>query len=491
MIQPNHLIEEKDFDEVISAIEYNVPIAYLDLLIEKKNYPLNKFIIFKNGEIKSPLYSAIANNHFKIADFIISKGGDINFTQHNINIVKLLIEKNLLTTKVLSYLLNKNWNIMEIKDYIYDYSFNFNLASKYIKYKCDKNFVIKLLKIYQSKKSISKDQFDKIIINERNFDVPYQWYYRCIYCSSFDQLKFFSCYDIPSSIREKIEFIMDNNNDIIYPGFSLKLYEFIINYKYKNIFLNNILDINHLNRYLNKILIKKRMELSQFIKNGNMERIFYFYQENEILISDINSSDYDVLTNCITSGFSIDSLKKIISLFSYTNFNYEIPNSLINESVPLVIYTLLINRRDVCTFLISKGADINYRFLDKDNSFNNVIQFLIHQKNFSYENFDYIIEILKNKFKKIEKLNIPQYILKLLIKEKKNKTFLLLVKEFLHYNDFQDEWYTFALKNDNYKIIENLFVIDKRSSEQKVKYILKELKKAGGDDKILTYYLQQ
>ncbi|ORX38089.1 hypothetical protein BCR36DRAFT_313613 [Piromyces finnis] len=281
---------------------------------------------------------------------------------------------------------------------------------------------------------------------------------------------------------------MDNNNDIIYPGFSLKLYEFIINYKYKNIFLNNILDINHLNRYLNKILIKKRMELSQFIKNGNMERIFYFYQENEILISDINSSDYDVLTNCITSGFSIDSLKKIISLFSYTNFNYEIPNSLINESVPLVIYTLLINRRDVCTFLISKGADINYRFLDKDNSFNNVIQFLIHQKNFSYENFDYIIEILKNKFKKIEKLNIPQYILKLLIKEKKNKTFLLLVKEFLHYNDFQDEWYTFALKNDNYKIIENLFVIDKRSSEQKVKYILKELKKAGGDDKN-TYIL--
>ncbi|ORX38147.1 hypothetical protein BCR36DRAFT_230311, partial [Piromyces finnis] len=111
-------IEEKDFDEVISAIEYNVPIAYLDLLIEKKNYPLNKFIIFKNGEIKSPLYAAIANNHFKIADFIISKGGDINFTQHNINIFKLLIEKNLLTTKTLSYLLNKNWNIMEIKDYI-------------------------------------------------------------------------------------------------------------------------------------------------------------------------------------------------------------------------------------------------------------------------------------------------------------------------------------------------------------------------------------
>ncbi|ORX38090.1 hypothetical protein BCR36DRAFT_417062 [Piromyces finnis] len=225
------------------------------------------------------------------------------------------------------------------------------------------------------------------------------------------------------------------------------------------------------------------MELSKIIKNQNMERIFYFYQENGILINDINSSEYDVLTNCITSGFSIDSLKTIINLFSYTNFNYEIPNTITNEPTTLIVYSLLISRRDVCTFLISKGADINYKFLDKDNSFNTIIQFLIHQNNLSYEDFCYIIETLKNKCKKIEKLKIPQHILKLLIKKKRNEMFLLLANEFLHYNDFQNEWYTFALKNNNYKIIENLFVMDKRSSEKKVKYILKELKKAGGDDK--------
>ncbi|ORX38116.1 hypothetical protein BCR36DRAFT_417063 [Piromyces finnis] len=236
MVQLNHLNEEKDFDEVISAIEYNVPIAYLDLLIKKKDYPINKFSIFKNGEIKSPLYAAIANNYFKIADFIISKGGNVNYTENSLNIAKLLITNNLFTTKVLLYLLNKNWNIMMIKNYFYDFGFSFNLASTYIKYICDKSFVVKLLKIYQSKKSISKDQFEKIIINERNFNIPYQWYYRCIYCSSFDQLIFFSRYEYPSSIKEKIEYIMDNYSDIIYPGFSLKLYEFLIKYKYKNIY---------------------------------------------------------------------------------------------------------------------------------------------------------------------------------------------------------------------------------------------------------------
>ncbi|ORX42636.1 hypothetical protein BCR36DRAFT_374365 [Piromyces finnis] len=108
MVQLTNLIKEKEFDIVITAIECNVSIEFLDILLSRLKYNINKFTIFKNGEIKSPLYAAISKKHFKIADFIISKGGDVNYVQNNFNIAKLLMENNLFTTKVFMYLLNRD-----------------------------------------------------------------------------------------------------------------------------------------------------------------------------------------------------------------------------------------------------------------------------------------------------------------------------------------------------------------------------------------------
>ncbi|ORX39521.1 hypothetical protein BCR36DRAFT_375517, partial [Piromyces finnis] len=350
MVQLTNLIKEKEFDIVITAIECNVSIEFLDILLSRLKYNINKFTVFKNGEIKSPLYAAISKNHFKIADFIISKGGDVNYVQNNFNIAKLLMENNLFTTKVFMYLLNRDWDIMMIKHYVYNFNFRYDLASTYIKYLCDKDLVNQLLSMYQKKDGISKENFDKIVMCERSFDIPYQWYYRCIYQNTYDQFKFFSCYDSRKSLKSKIEYIIKNFDEAEHPGFSTKLYEFFIQYKYNN---NNIclnyklmLDNNQVKRCMDKIINEKRNKLNNIIKECDIEKLICFYQDNDALMDNINDSNYDVLSNAISFGLPLNFIESIINLFSYSNFDYEVPKNIFAETITPAVYSLLLSRSD-------------------------------------------------------------------------------------------------------------------------------------------------
>ncbi|OUM57462.1 hypothetical protein PIROE2DRAFT_17556 [Piromyces sp. E2] len=284
-----------------------------------------------------------------------------------INIVKTII-KNIKNNcfEELKTMINNEENIKSLISKGFDiriiekdvYNFDFDLAKAIIEcYVYDNNFIVNLLTFYKNNRKFTKEQFEEFINTERfGVRLPYQWYQKSIFQKQYNQLEYFYYYDEKISLIYNIKNIT-NYNEKEFPNFMVKLYEFFKKVKYHELKIS--IDINYINKILDKILIIKRQLLTEIIINNNMSELSKFFERNEILIDDINSSNYDVLTEAIKYGLPTKYIDKIINLFSYSILDYEIPNNIFGYSLTPAVYSIILEKYDICSFLISQGAD-NY-----------------------------------------------------------------------------------------------------------------------------------
>jgi len=237
---------------------------------------------------------------------------------------------------------------------------------------------------------------------------------------------------------------------------------------------------------LKNIIDKKRELLSNIIQRKEIEKLINFYEENKVLIKDINSLEYDVLTMAIINDFSVDHLKTIINLFSYSILNYEIPKKYFDDAITPAVYSIVLDKYDICNFLISEGADINYGLIDFEDFSNTIIEFLHKHKKVTSERIFYIIGTLKEEYHLIDELKIPLTIIKKLMYFRESECLPILLREYVIYKGFRNQWYKLALRYGNYEIIDYLYTIDDNSAENKTKIIFDEIIKNNKENIIYT-----
>jgi len=131
------------------------------------------------------------------------------------------------------------------------------------------------------------------------------------------------------------------------------------------------------------------------------------------------------------NDFSVDHLKTIINLFSYSILNYEIPKKYLNDDIISVVYSIVLDEYDICNFLISEGADINYGLIDFQDFSNTVIEFLYKHKKISTKRIFYIIGTLKEEYHLIYEFKIPLTIIKKLMYFRESECLPILLKNML------------------------------------------------------------
>ena len=339
----------------------------------------------------------------------------------------------------------------------------------------------------QNEENYSYEEIENIIENESySIDIPYKWYQRSIYKSEYRQIEYYCYYDKKETFIDKIKYIIENydDDDDEFPQFSNKLYVFLKKVKCHE--LNIFFDVNYINRKLKNIIDKKRELLSNIIQIKDIEKLINFYEKNKVLIKDINSLEYDALTMAIINDFSVDHLKTIINLFSYSILNYEIPKKYFDDAITPAVYSIVLDKYDICNFLISEGADINYGLIDFQDYSNTIIEFLYKHKKISSERIFYIIGTLKEEYHLIDELKIPLIIIKKLMYFRESECLPILLKEYAIYKGFRNQWYKLALRYGNYEIIDYLYTIDNKSAENKTKIILDEIIKNNKENIIYT-----
>ncbi|ORX78279.1 hypothetical protein BCR32DRAFT_247287 [Anaeromyces robustus] len=186
----------ENFDLLIYGIENGISLEFINFLIHQCQYEnLNySFFINENNRnlfrlitykyYKVPLFSAVALSNFEIADLLIDNKADINFVvnfknndvtveSNKINILQYLSYIDYLDKKNLKYILKKgihynkinqnllnNWITSRHKNELLEVLFKY--------YIFDNSFILSLLNLYKNQNSLSYEQFQEIIINEKS-----------------------------------------------------------------------------------------------------------------------------------------------------------------------------------------------------------------------------------------------------------------------------------------------------------------------------------
>lgn len=193
-------INNKNFDiliEILNIIvesrieDYYNYYKIIDFVIKKFKYKTLNYTIGNGNNYEVPLFLVIFKGHFKIADFLIERGANINYlarptTNKESSIIHYIKEKynknhqNVFNTrKIKTTISNKTFNYIfkngyyienNIQSFIYDLLIVFNydhLETLLENYIFGNNFILSLLSFYKNKIYISKNSFNEIIEKER------------------------------------------------------------------------------------------------------------------------------------------------------------------------------------------------------------------------------------------------------------------------------------------------------------------------------------
>jgi len=175
-------------DILIQAIENNASYKMIQLILKygpynNLNYTFNENKLLKshyetlNGtfggyyQYKPPLFIALLKNNFRVAELLIENKADINYFTHFENIVDYLYNRNGLTTKNLRFILSKGvrpeYFFMSIPTFIKDFKNEF-LEIIFKHYLLNNSFILNLINIYKSRKSLSCKQLKEVLRKEKN-----------------------------------------------------------------------------------------------------------------------------------------------------------------------------------------------------------------------------------------------------------------------------------------------------------------------------------
>ncbi|ORX80665.1 hypothetical protein BCR32DRAFT_245479 [Anaeromyces robustus] len=192
-------LNTKDFDILICAIDANVSIDIINYIIIQFHYDTFNYYIDNKNVVhdyrRPPLFYALSNNNFEIANLLLEKGANINYDNgcilHQLYLNKLINDNNLIyilhngiKRKPLIYFIIELMHLpvnnlgIELEDddqlqstnilfYPKDEILQFlKIIFKY--YIFDNFFILNLLNAYKNKKIISIQQMNEILETKKN-----------------------------------------------------------------------------------------------------------------------------------------------------------------------------------------------------------------------------------------------------------------------------------------------------------------------------------
>ncbi|KAL6631669.1 ankyrin repeat-containing domain protein [Neocallimastix sp. 'constans'] len=395
------------------SIENNISIKMLDYIIQECRYENLNFNININNEQQPLLYYIISQNKYKIFDFLIKKGADVNFG----SILTCLYNNNLINNKNLKYILNNNFSIPmdNIKQLVMDSQFDL-LENIFKKYVYNNYFILKLLFIYKDRKPLIKPELKKII-NEEKGKLKFN---ETLYKVALDKDHY-----------EAISFLYnyDNRNKdiILYELFKLldkderkrrsgKIFLFID--KIKNGEISIEIDERFLNNFFN--IENKRNLVIEKIKTNDIMELKDYITKNHILLTYYNNENFDILIYAIENDVSIEIIKFIILYYSSLNYTiYDTQSCCYKSPFSCAIST---NKFSIATLILNAGADLNYKIHNSDifSKCNN--EHTLNSKNLKF--------ILNNGY------SITTELITSLIRNNKNAILKTILNHFIYDNNF-------------------------------------------------------
>jgi len=205
---------------------------------------------------------------------------------------------------------------------------------------------------------------------------------------------------------------------------------------------------------------EKRNIVSNFIKNDDLTQLEQYISENNIQLTKLNKSNFDLLVIALEKNVSLN-LKKYL-LQKYNSLNYYLYSKSVKGYVSPLFLSLYNKDYTFAELLIYNGADINYKIDNKD-----IIQCLSHYKQLNYIK---TLEFLLNKG-----VNSPSTsLIYELIKNSENSTLKTFIKHFnynntyiinfLNYYNYQIPLTSAQLKNS----LKNIIIFEDNMYEQAI-----------------------
>lgn len=365
-------------DILVIAIEQNASIEMINYIID--NYKYEEFN-YASSSYNSPLYYAVKNENFKLADILIKNKANVNFLCDNsLTIIDYLYNKESLSRRQLKYLLYNNSN--------FSYELIINILSKnetnylydIFKYGLYNNsFILKLLSFYHHHTPVSKDSWDILISNEKNkIEIGEFMYETAINNENYKVIKLLYDYDTrdKEDINGELFKIFDNDDRKYCSG--------------KKFIFMNLIEIGELEipvdeYFLNNLIYidEKRNILADIIRSGSYSLFKNYINENKFSISYFNTEIMDMLIFSIENNVSLSMIDYISR--HYKNLNYTINDILIYRS-PLST-ALSQNKFEMADILIKYGADINFKVDNKD-----IYHYLKRYELLNHNNFKYLLK---------------------------------------------------------------------------------------------------
>eukprot|EP00833_Pecoramyces_ruminatium_P007235 jgi/Orpsp1_1/1181267/evm.model.c7180000076523.1 len=459
------------FDILITAIENEVSIQMIEFIISNGKYRTMNFIIGGNHDFinKTPLSSAIERCNFKIANYLMEYGADINYISYD-------ILKNIVNNKNSKYILNKGICINEvlIKHLIKDKK-NFFLEQILEYHIYNNDFILKLVSFYKINASLSDNQLLEEILNEKEkFKFNESFYKIAVKNSNFDAINILYNNDFRDNCL-----ILNELYNIFETEEKKRKIEFINKIKNKDIEIpfdeQLLIKLENITTFYEKKVI-----IEELIKNNNLVELQNYIKKYNIHMTDYNEKydEYnDILKFSIENNVSIKMLNFIIQQCHYEILNFNI--NINNEQMSLLYYLISINKFKYFEFLVKKGADVN---------FGKILTCLYDNKLINNKNLKYILNgnfyipvnsinkliidnqfgLLKNIFRKYIYNN--NFILKLLTIYKNkipviNQELKKILSEEKNKLKFNEILYKTALDIDNFEAISFLYNNDNRNKD--------------------------
>jgi len=391
-----------------------------------------KSSIYKTFVYKpSPIYAAIDNNDFDISNLLLDYGADINYILcYNdiianlnknklipdkvikylnedsflpINIITYLYKNKLLNFENLTYILNNGFDICEVydeivKDFISNNYFDTSKEEnkKYSEYSCSfLEIFLKNVKEYE----IKSDYYKLALNNSNIITIAILLYYdnnnnnkneALLQCDSLKESILGQLNNIKSFHECNFYYNINKENGYIDEKIFLNLKSYV-NEFYRS-FLEKrekiktkIFDerFGGLNiPEFEKALIKSDMISNYYLKEkykNNESNVFKiddfekFLRDNNIVINELNSTNFDILIYAIDIDSSDELIKYIIGKYETLNYSFS------NNIKELLISAINKRKFDIADYLLEKGAKYNY--IDTSNILNEII---LNKQNIKY-----------------------------------------------------------------------------------------------------------
>ena len=267
-LSPNYF--QYDGNDLLNqAIDENGPLNYITFLISKYehiNYTVNDYI--------SPLYTALSNNNFKMADILLKSDADINYQLDDNDIIYTLNMNEKLNLKNLHYILDHGFVLSDsiITNYIGDIPITLFRAIFMQHIYQGSESIIHLLNFSKNRTPLRRDQFNHLLKDNADPELDWDFYDTALDVRCSDSLMLFLKYDIRSlqEILSKYSNglfktgIVDGNTKLIDKVLSCPEYDYCGNLDFERIIISDRNVSHKKNIRTLKYFFKRLFQLDQF-----------------------------------------------------------------------------------------------------------------------------------------------------------------------------------------------------------------------------------